>query len=562
MPTQSIYDLKSVKLPRAEGGLLRLLVTLAESPLTAPLIVRSLLEPGGVYEMRGWRYDEPPTFMPFLPYETTDGTATVDLDAVPAQPAEPSDFRFHTVREYADAYRKGDTTPIEVAERALRAIESSDQLNSPMRFFIASSRDEVLRQAQESTDRIRQNKAISIFDGVPVAVKDEVDMLPYPTTVGTRFMGQQPAPEDSTVAARMRAAGALMLGKTNMHEIGITPNGVNPHHGAARNPYNPAHDTGGSSSGSGAAVAAGLCPVAIGADGGGSIRIPAAFNGVVGLKATFGRVSEFGAAPTAWSVAHLGPIAATAEDCALAYAVLAGPDPRDPNSQHQPPVSLDALNRDLRGVTLGIYRQWFEHAAPEIVTACTRAVEALEQRGAVICEIEIPELYRAYIAHGITILMEMLANMDRHWDRRGEFGLVTRLPLDAMRFTTSTDYIQAQRIRTRTIQHFEDALKTVDAIVTPTTAITAPPIKESALPHGESNLTQIIEIMRFINPQNFTGHPAISIPVGYDSRGLPIGMQITGRAWQEDLLLRLAYAVGESVERRKPQVWYDLLAVS
>ena len=559
MPTQSAYDLKSVKLPRAEGGLLRLLVTLAESPLTAPLIVRSLLEPGGVYDMRGWRYDEAPTFMPFLPYEPTDGTPPVNLDAIPTQPAEPGEFHFHTVHDYADAYRRGETTPVEVAERALAAIHASDHLTPPMRIFIASNRDDVLRQARESTERIRQGKPISVFDGVPVAVKDEVDMLPYPTTVGTRFMGQQPAREDSTVAARMRAAGALLLGKTNMHEIGITPSGVNPHHGTARNPYNSAHDTGGSSSGSGAAVAAGFCPVAIGADGGGSIRIPAAFNGVVGLKPTFGRVSEFGAAPIAWSVAHLGPIAATAEDCALAYAVLAGPDPRDPNSQHQPPVTLDALNRDLRGIKLGIYRRWFEHADPEIVAACTRAVEALEQRGAVICEIEIPELYPASVAHAITILMEMLANMDRHWDRRSEFGFVTRLPLAAMRATTSTDYIQAQRIRTRTIQHFEDAFKVVDAIVTPTTAITAPPIKESALPYGESNLTQVIEIIRFVNPQNFTGHPAISIPVGYDSRGLPIGMQITGRAWQEDLLLRLAYAVGESVERRKPQVWYDLL---
>ncbi len=218
----------------------------------------------------------------------------------------------------------------------LTAIEASDATKPPLRTFIASNPDDVLRQAEAATHRIRNGQALSLLDGVPVAVKDEVDMVPCPTTVGTAFLGPRPAKQDSTVVARMRATGAVLLGKTNMHEIGIGVTGLNLHHGTPRNPYNPDHYTGGSSSGSAAAVAAGLCPVAISADGGGSIRIPSSFCGLVGLKPTFGRISEFGAAPLCWSLAHLGAIAATATDAALAYGVLAGPDPQDANSLHQP----------------------------------------------------------------------------------------------------------------------------------------------------------------------------------------------------------------------------------
>jgi Asp-tRNA(Asn)/Glu-tRNA(Gln) amidotransferase A subunit family amidase len=183
------------------------------------------------------------------------------------------------------------------------------------------------------------------LDGVPVPVKDEVEMLPFGTTVGTRFLGKTPAKQDSTVVARMRATGALMVGKCNMHEIGIGVTGLNPHHGTVRNPYNINHHTGGSSSGPAAAVAAGFGPVAIGADGGGSIRLPSGFCGVVGLKTTYSRVSEFGAAPLCWSVAHLGPIAGTARVVAMGFAILAGADHNDPHTHNQPEISMDGFSQ-------------------------------------------------------------------------------------------------------------------------------------------------------------------------------------------------------------------------
>lgn len=173
-------------------------------------------------------------------------------------------------------------------------------------------------------------------------------MVPYPTPAGTCFLGNGPAQTDSTVVARLRSAGAILIGQTNMHEIGILPDSVNPHHGAVRNPYNSQHEAGGSSSGSAAAVAVGLCPAGIGADGGGSIRVPAAFCGVVGLMPTFGRVSEFGAVPLCPSVGHLGPIAATAEDAPLVYAVIAGRDMADPNTHAQPPVRFSDVDGALR----------------------------------------------------------------------------------------------------------------------------------------------------------------------------------------------------------------------
>jgi Asp-tRNA(Asn)/Glu-tRNA(Gln) amidotransferase A subunit family amidase len=560
MSAQSVYDLASAKLPRATRFMLRLLVFLLESKLLRGLIVPGLMANSGILRLRALTVDDPPTFMPWWPFEMPATKATaIDLDKLPRSPRpQKIDFAFWSVRDYAEAYRKGAITPEDVARHALEAIEASEKLDPPMRIFIAVDGNDVLAQARASAQRFEAGKPLGLFDGVPVAVKDEFDMLPYPRTVGTRCMANGPVREDASAVAAMRAAGALLLGKANMHEIGINPSGVNPWHGIAQNPYKPGYETGGSSSGPAAAVASGLCPVAIGADGGGSIRIPSAFCGLVGLKATFARISEFGAAPLTWSMGHIGPLAATAEDAALAYAVIAGPDPRDASSQHQPPPRLDGLDQpDLKGLTMGVYREWFAHADPQIVAACE---EMLKKLGAKVKEIEIPELYAAYIAHGLTILSEMSSGVSRYdTARRDAFSAPTRLSLALIRAGMPSDYVQAQRVRTRTMAHFAAALEEVDVIVTPTTAISAPAYRPDVLPDGESDLATVIEMMRFVNPGNFTGLPAVSIPVGYTGEGLPIGMHFMGRAWEEHILLRIAYAADGLIERRKPQVWYDLL---
>jgi Asp-tRNA(Asn)/Glu-tRNA(Gln) amidotransferase A subunit family amidase len=446
-----------------------------------------------------------------------------------------------------------------VAEYVLAAIEASEQGSAPLRAFIAINREDVMRQAGESAARIQAGEPLSLLDGVPVAVKDEIDMLPYPTTVGTLILGRAPAARDASIVARLRAAGALLIGKTNMHEIGIAPNGQNAHYGVVRNPFNDGCDSGGSSSGSAAAVAAGLVPVAIGADGGGSIRVPAALCGVVGLKSTFGRVSEAGAAPLCWSVAHLGPLAACVEDAALVYSLIAGPDPNDSNTLIQPPVTLaDGLQPNLQGLRLGIDRAWFEHASPGVVHVCRDMVKHLRAAGAEICEIVIPNLNDMRVAHAVTILSEMAQAMAPHRRDRKKHGDSVRLNLLIGEAVTAQDYLQAQQIRARALHTFEAIFKKVDIILSPATALTAQPIPAGGIPDGWSDLGTDTEMMRYVFPGNLVGLPAISFPAGYDEHGMPVGMQAMGSHWQEHLLFRVAYAAEQVVERRCPARYYPV----
>ena len=556
------YDLSSVSVPYMAGLPLRLMAALLESPLCR-LLAPILLDNMGVTWFRAQQFEESPTFYP-VTAKSTPGSDTerVPPEEWPALPVESGPgFRFATVLDYAEAYRKGVTTPEGVAHKVLEAILASETATPPLRAFIWLDREDVLQQARAATKRYQDGQPLSVFDGVPVAVKDEVDMTPFPTTAGTAFLGHTPARQDATIVARMRAAGAMLIGKTNMHEIGIGVTGHNPHHGTPRNPYNPAHYTGGSSSGSGAAVAAGFCPVAIGADGGGSIRIPSSFCGIVGLKPTFGRLSTFGGAPLTWSLDHYGPLAATATDAALAYAVMAGPDPQDWTSCYQPSPTLKGWQEtNLDDLTLGVYWPWFRHATAEVVAACEAMLQSFEGMGASLREVTIPDLEAARIAHTIIIVSEMAQTLDHVYARHHrEHSLEVRIDLAAARVLTSRDYIKAQRVRTRTIAHFARALERVDAIVAPSAALVAPAIPPTALPHGDSDISTLVEIMRFATPANLTGLPAISFPAGYGEGGLPIGFQAMGRAWQEPTLLRLALAAEQVVERRKPQVHFEIL---
>jgi len=416
-------------------------------------------------------------------------------------------------------------------------------------------------QAAASAARWKSGQPLSVFDGVPVPVKDELDQAGYPTTVGTKFLGTQPATEDATVVARLRAAGALLVGKTNMHEIGMGVTGLNPNHGSARNPYDPTRATGGSSSGSAAAVAAGFGPMAVGADGGGSIRIPASLCGLVGLKATYGRVSEHGAAPLCWSVAHVGPIAATARDAALGYALMAGADPKDANTLGQPAVHLkDFESPSLAGVRLGVYRPWFEDARGEVVGACRTLLEGLVERGAQLVELEVPELGLLRTVHLVTIVSEMASSHLAYFERHAsEYGLDTRLNLSLARQFQAFDYIHAQRLRVRLHRHFAQALSQCDVLMTPTTGCTAPVLALDALSTGESNLPLFYEIMRFAPAANLTGFPAVSMPAGYDGQGLPVGLQAMGRPWEEHLLLQMARVAEELVPRQRPAVYRSLV---
>jgi Asp-tRNA(Asn)/Glu-tRNA(Gln) amidotransferase A subunit family amidase len=548
------YNLKTLKLPKLTGTALKIFTAAIENPLGRALLLGSLLENGGIPKLRRVNLQETPTLYPLV---QPNGDK---LGAVPFKP-DPvlQNHPFLTVRDYAEAYRNGKLDPVEVAEKVLAALETDNQQGIPLKVFVAVNREDVLNQARIAAQRLRSGQSIGLLDGVPVAVKDEIDMVSYHTRVGTRIMGTTPAVEDSTVVARLRTAGALLIGKTNMHEIGINPNGYNAHYGAVCNPWDVQRDPGGSSSGSAAAVAAGFVPLAVGADGGGSIRIPASLCGIVGLKATFGRVSEFGAAPLGWSLVHLGPLAACLEDAALGYAIMAGPDPREPNSLAQPPVNLADWNRaDLQGVRIGVDKDWFNHAAPGVVKVCLEMLEKLRSAGAEVINIAIPELDEMRIAHTLTILSEMAICLQSYRGQRGLQGYDVRLSLALAESLFATDYLQAQRMRTRALAIFREIFHKVDVIISPATALTAQLIPTNGRACGWSDLGTETEMMRFACAGNLTGLPAISFPAGYDENGLPVGMQAMGRHWEEHLLLRVAYNAGLALERRNPERYYRI----
>jgi len=552
------YDLKPLNAPRTAGLALTLSTALVETRFPGTAIANKLLADVGVDRFREAPCDEAlPASHPLF----ADGPQTQNqAPCPPAQLASEVTGGFQTAAELATAFQRGERTPTQVAEALLLRIEQTHRETPSLGAVIAYQADEVLEMAAASTARYQQGSPLGPLDGVPVGVKDELDQKGYGTTVGTRFMGKEPATDDATVVARLRRAGALLFGKLNMHEIGIGVTGINPHHGPARNPYDRGRVTGGSSSGSAAAVAAGLCPIAVGADGGGSIRIPAALCGVAGLKATYGRISEDGAAPLCWSVAHVGPLGATIADVALGYSIMAGVDPRDPNTRYQPQPELNEyLSPKIQGLRIGVYRPWFEDAESAVVSACDAALERLCDQGAERVEVRLPNLGLLRTAHMVTIVSEMLTSMSSQLrkDRR-VFGHDVRLNLALARRLTNVDYVKAQRMRSRFFASFQSALETVDVIVTPTTACTAPEIRKDALKTGDSDLETLDSIMRFAPAGNLTGLPGLTVPVGYDESGLPIGLQLMGPAWSEGKLLGIGAALERVIERQTPPMYARL----
>lgn len=555
------YDLTNWKTPVVPAPLLPFLAALAEGPLGG-LVARTFLRDVGVDAWRTTPVEAAtPAIHPIFEGSERGDEAEFERACVSPTPPDPHG-RFESAGDFHRAYVTGRTTPSEVAERVLAWSKDLDGRPVPMRVLIAQSADDVRAQAAAATARYKAGASLGPLDGVPVTIKDELDVRGYGTTVGTSFLGKTPATTDAFVVARLRAAGALLVGKANMHEIGIGVSGINIHHGACRNPYNPEHMTGGSSSGSAAAVAAGLSPIAMGADGGGSVRIPAAFCGVFGLKATFGRVSEAGAAPLCWSLGHVGPLAATAADLALAYAFTAGRDPADPNTFLAPGVTLDGETTVPAGLRIGVFDPWFADASTDIITACQAALRVLEQGGATRTSVTLPHLAAARFAHLVTIVGEMAASHATYLrEETRRYSPEVRLTLALTSHFRHTDYINAQRHRAETYARFAVALKTADVIAVPTTARTAPRIPESALEFGYSDTTVTDQIMRNCAVSNLTGLPAVSVPVGYDRDGLPVGLQLIGRPYSEALLLRLAAAIEPGCERRTPAVHRRLLGI-
>lgn len=546
------------------GLAFKLFAAVLESSFPGKALVLKVLKDSGVTAFTGKTITEDPTILPLhLNAVSPRGAARSRTSFLKVKKASTGiyssddSFRYFTIDDYAAAYREGIITPVEAAERLITLVESSNSGKKPLRAVIKMDTEDLLNQASASAERFERGKPLGILDGIPIGIKDEIDQRGYTTSVGTSFLGKEKVQEDAESVRRLREAGALLFGKTNMHEIGIGVTGLNPHFGVVRNPHNRNHYTGGSSSGSAAAVAAGLCPGAVGADGGGSIRIPAALCGVTGLKPTYARISEHGAAPLCWSVAHIGPIAATVRDTAILYGFMAGADSNMKVSTIQPEADLLGIEKKgLNGIRLGFYPEWFYDCDREIHPLLNRTLEFFEDLGADVVKVEIPELEEMRVAQLISIVSEMSAAMNSSYNRhRKDFGLDTRVNLAIGRRLSNIDYIQAQRMRTRAIDIFNTVLSDVDAVITPMTAIAAPPIPPDALPAGESNLPMLSDIMRYAPMGNLTGLPALSVPAGFTPDKLPVGLQIMGRAWEESLLLRIGMNLELTYIPRRPEVY-------
>jgi Asp-tRNA(Asn)/Glu-tRNA(Gln) amidotransferase A subunit family amidase len=474
-------------------------------------------------------------------------------------------FKHWTIADYTSRYASGKVTPVQVANALLAAVEKNQQSDYPLHLFVEKHDDEILAQAKASAERYARGEPLGVLDGVPVAIKDEVHIKGHRMFTGTSFLGyeEDPAMEDDPPVARLRAAGAIILGTTNMHEIGSGVTGYNMHYGTVRNPYNPKCYTGGSSSGSAAAVASGLVPLALGLDGGGSIRIPSSMCGVVGIKPTFQRVPP--AAADCPSVAHVGPIAGSVRDAAIGYAIMSGADEASfPRGMTQPPVDLHSFDdtTSLKGVRIGFFSDYTNHSSPEIAKAVAKTLKALEARGAELVETPLYHLTPIHVAHSITISSEFAQNLDKYYERFGEMSPEVQLIVTFGRSFTAMDFLAAQRVRAFALRQFqENVLSKVDAFVTPSTGITAPEIPLEAFAAGELNARQIGDIFRFSVYGNLIGVPGVAVPIGYDSRGLPISIQFQAGHWQEDTMLRLAHATEDlhAETQKQPDIYFSIL---
>ena len=584
------YFSEGVHVPKLTGCLLSFFSHFLWTPFGRKWVLNKLLRDNRLFDTRERYVPEAATFYPtppFVPFpeQTSREEERSEEDQTEALINSPpsrssgsssdkqeqlsdSEFVFPSMIEYLHAYQSGRVTPAVVAERIIESIRASDSLSPPLRAFVQWNETEIRRQAEESTRRYTDRDSIRPLEGVPVAVKESISTKPYILRVGSVFLprsAQSLVNQESEVVLRLRRAGAVIIGASNLHEFGFggTGSNVNKLHQTARNPYDVNRYPGGSSSGSGAAVASGLVPLALGTDGGGSVRIPAALSGFVALKATFGRVSEGRMIPSASTLTNIGPMCTSVADTALSYLLLAGPDPTEPCGVQQGPVTIGRYltpNDSVKGLKVGIYRAWFNHSDPDVLAACEKALQWIEEAGAELVDVHIPEINATFNAHVITFLTEVTSTYGYDlFDHYRDINCDSREFMAFAGGISSADYTVAGRQRTRAIQVMKSVFSQVDIIVTPSAACTAPLMSPEHTTHGYVDLPTTKKLVRYTLLGNMTGVPAIAIPVGYDSNKLPISLQLMASWWREDLLFMLASQIEKRVAKRKPIIFYDIL---
>jgi len=452
-----------------------------------------------------------------------------------------NELAYASVAELAPRLRSRALSPVELLEDLLARIVRFGVLNA----FITVTGAEAMAQARAAQEEIAAGRYRGPLHGIPVSLKDLIDTQGIRTTCGSRILADRIPVEDATVAARLREAGAVLLGKTALHEFayGVTTN--NPHFGPTRNPWHLDRIPGGSSGGSGAAVASGLGPVSLGTDTGGSIRIPAALCGVVGLKPTYGRVSRHGVFPLAWTLDHVGPLTRTVEDAALVLQAIAGPDEKDPSTLGYPAPDLGAgLRRPVAGMRVGILADEFHRqVSGDVAERFQAALEVLAGLGIRLEEVQFPRPSEARTA-ALAVILAEAASVHERWlnERPQDYGTETLDLLRRGQLLSAVQYLRAQKVRALMLREVGDLLTSRTALVLPTVPVVAPAIGQRALTVGGQSgevrgaLTQLVRLV------NFVGLPAVSVPCGFGEDGLPVGLQVVGRPMDESSVLALALA--------------------
>ena len=462
-----------------------------------------------------------------------------------------TDLCYLTMREAGHLLKRRKLSPVELTRAFLNRVE---QLDGTLQSYITVLADRAMSEARTAEAEILRGEYRGPLHGIPIALKDLYDTQGVRTTASSRVMANRIPTEDATTTARLAAAGSILLGKLAMHEFAL--GGPDPTCGfpLARNPWNLDHIPGGSSSGSGAAVAAGLCMGSLGSCTGGSIRGPASHCSIVGLKPTYGRVSRYGVVPLSWTLDHCGPMTWTVEDTAVMLQAIAGYDPKDPTSSRAPvPDYTASLVEDVKGLTIGVPRHFFFADDPAIdrenLAVVETALKTLQELGARIVEVTIPSLHYAGAVQPVIMLSEAFAYHARKLrSKPEEFGDMVRARFRMGALFTSGEYVQAQRVRNVIKREFAHVMQQVDLIASPTMSNPAQAFKNV-------DVMTTARMPSFTGPYNVTGMPAISVPCGFTSGGLPIGLQLAGKPFDEPTVLRAAYTFQQHVrlfEKRPP----------
>ena len=411
--------------------------------------------------------------------------------------------------------------------------------------FLAIEPDEALAAADAADAALAKGNARGALHGVPLAHKDMYYDAGRIVTCGSKIRRDFVATSTSTALQRLKDAGTIRLGSLQMVEFAYGPTGHNAHYGAVHNPWGLDHITGGSSSGSGSAVAARLTFAALGSDTGGSIRMPAHFCGVTGLKTTYGRISRAGAMPLSQSLDTVGPLARTAEDCALLLGLMAGVDPNDPTAAAEPvPDYVAATRESITGLTIGVPSAFYvDDLDPEVERILDETIAVLKREGANIVQVELPDQRQLTAAAQLVVAVEASA-FHKRWliERPQDYGPQVLMRLQNGLAIPGVSYLEAMRWRGPALAAYLAAVAGTDAVIVPGAPVPAPTLAESDVGNGPDADAVIQRLTRFTRPVNYLGVPSLAIPSGFTKNGLPVGMQLIGRSFDEAMLLRIGAA--------------------